>query len=100
LNSEKIGKLWKKSKLNSEKIWKMGILQIAMFKKISVVREKSTGKKVREKSTGKKYGLRMRAPEGTLSGSRHFRSKHAKKGWEPQLPVAHARTQGNPFGVT
>jgi len=43
--------------------------------------------------------LRMRAPFHPF-GSRHFRSKHPKKGREIQLPVAHARTRGNQSEVT
>jgi hypothetical protein len=40
LNSEKIWKLWKKSKLNSEKIWKI--------QKKSMLKSQKIGRKVRE----------------------------------------------------
>jgi hypothetical protein len=53
LNSEKIWKLWKKSKLNSEKIWKIQTKMQLNSEKIRKIQKKSH---LNSEKKGKKYG--------------------------------------------
>ena len=66
-------------------------------------KKKSTGKKYGGKVKGEKYGKKVREKstgKSTRENPDMRRTYFRKNGGKPQLPVGHARTRSNPFGVT
>jgi hypothetical protein len=59
-------------------------------KKMKTYGKKSTGKSLFNRERSLLLFAHARTRGNPHYGSRHFRSKHPKKGREPQLPLAHA----------
>ena len=103
--------LWKKRRKRKKKAWinaewpsigwlrESNVLLEIPHSENADVEFYTTYPKIQEKRTGTpSFLLRLRTPKGTTSGSCHFQTKHPEK--TAGNPVAHSRTQGNPFEVT